>query len=165
MSCHSTMSRPYAIWRRIDESHDTIASLLHNNVESPCTVACPLCVINRPALYCRRPAVSISCTHLILFIHIVWLVLNTFNTMPTLRVWWGHDKSDARRLMNTWARLEGWESCGMWRRQNPPTSRGESGAVRHVMILESFSTGWQTRCHKACGDVRAFPHREVGMEL
>jgi hypothetical protein len=73
MSCCSTTLRSYAVWRRDDGSPNTVAALLHSVVKSPCTVAYPLCVTSRLAPYYHRPAVSISCTHLMLPIRHIWL--------------------------------------------------------------------------------------------
>jgi hypothetical protein len=73
MPCRSTTSRPRAVWRRVDGSPGTIAALLHSAIESPCTVACPLCVTSRLTLYYHRLVVSMSCTHLMLPIRCVWL--------------------------------------------------------------------------------------------
>jgi hypothetical protein len=64
MSCRSAMSRPYVVWRRVDGSPDIVAALLHNDSESPCTVAWPLCVTSWSAPYCHCLDVSIYFTHL-----------------------------------------------------------------------------------------------------
>jgi hypothetical protein len=73
MSCRSTTSRPCAIWHWVDGLPDTVAALLHSDNESPFTVARSLCVTSRPALYYCRLAVSMSCSHLMLPVHHVWL--------------------------------------------------------------------------------------------
>jgi hypothetical protein len=73
MSCRSATSHPCDVWRRDDRSLGTVAALLHSVVESPCTIACPLCVTSRPAPYCCRPVMSISCMHLMLHIRHVWM--------------------------------------------------------------------------------------------
>jgi hypothetical protein len=73
MSCRSTTSCPCAVWRQVDGSTGTVAALLHNVIESPYTIVCSLCVTSRLAPYCRRPAVSMSCTHLMQHICCIWL--------------------------------------------------------------------------------------------
>jgi hypothetical protein len=82
MSYRSDTSHPCVVWHRVDRSPSTVAASLHSGVESPYTVACPLCVTNRSVPYCRCPVVSMSCTHLILAIRRVWLVLYAFNALP-----------------------------------------------------------------------------------
>jgi hypothetical protein len=72
---------------RVDGSPDTVAASLHHDIMSPCTVACLLCVTSRSVLYCHRPAVSMSYTHLILAIRCVWPVLYAFNVLPAPRAW------------------------------------------------------------------------------
>jgi hypothetical protein len=66
---------------QVDRSPDTLAASLHRGVKSPSAVACPLHVTSRFALYCRYPAVLISCTYLMLVIHCVWLVMCAFNVL------------------------------------------------------------------------------------
>jgi hypothetical protein len=80
----NAMSRPYVVWHRVDGSLGTVAASLHSGVESPCTVACPLHMTNRSTPYYHHPATSMCCTHLILAIRQVWLVLYTFNVLSTL---------------------------------------------------------------------------------
>jgi hypothetical protein len=87
MSCRSTTSLPYKVWRRVDGSPGTIAALLHNGIESPCTVICPLRMTSRSLSYYHCPAMSMSCMHLMLAIHHVWFVLYVFNALPALRTW------------------------------------------------------------------------------
>jgi hypothetical protein len=87
MSCRFATSRSCTVWHRVDESLDTVAVSLHNGVESPCTVVCPLRVTSRSAPYCHRSAMSISCTYLMLVICRVWLVLYIFNVLPAPRAW------------------------------------------------------------------------------
>jgi hypothetical protein len=67
------MLGPGTVWHRVDRSPETVAALLHIIIESPCTVACPLCVTSRPTPYYHRPDVSISCTLLMLPIRHIWL--------------------------------------------------------------------------------------------
>jgi hypothetical protein len=85
MSCRFATSRLCAVWHRVDGSLSTAVASLHSGVESPYTVACPLRVTSRSALYYRRPTVSISCTHLMLAICHIWLVLYAFNVVPAPR--------------------------------------------------------------------------------
>jgi hypothetical protein len=73
MSRRSATYRPYVVWHRVDGSPGIIAALLHCIIESPYTIAYPLCVISRLASYCRRLAESMSCMHLMLPICHVWL--------------------------------------------------------------------------------------------
>jgi hypothetical protein len=84
MSCRSAKSRPCVVWRRVDGSSSTVAASLHRGIESPCAVAYPLRVTSRSVPYCCCPAVSMSCTYLMLNIRRVWLVLYVFNALPTL---------------------------------------------------------------------------------
>jgi hypothetical protein len=48
----------------VDGPLGTVAALLRCDVMSPRTVACSLRMPGRSALYCRRLATSIFCTHL-----------------------------------------------------------------------------------------------------
>jgi hypothetical protein len=73
MSCRSATSHPCTIWHRVDGSPVTVAALLHSTIEPPCSVVCPLCVTSRPTPYCPRLDVPMSCMHLMLPIHRVWL--------------------------------------------------------------------------------------------
>jgi hypothetical protein len=73
MSCCSTTSHPCAVWHQIEGSPDTVAALLHSAIESPCTLACMLCMTGRPALYYHHLAMSMSCMYLMLPICHVWL--------------------------------------------------------------------------------------------
>jgi hypothetical protein len=52
----------------------------------------------------------------------------------------------------------------MWRRQNPLTLGGGSGAAGHMVTPEPFPTGWRAWWHRARGDTRALLHREAGLE-
>jgi hypothetical protein len=54
---------------RVDGSPGIVATSLHRGIRSHHTVACPLRVTSRSAPYCRRPAASISCTHLMRYLH------------------------------------------------------------------------------------------------
>jgi hypothetical protein len=113
------------IW--VDGSPGTVAALLRHGIRSPRTVACPLCMSGRPAPYCRLPAVLMSCTHLMPTIRCVWPVTYTFNALPTLRAWQGHDGPDVRRLENARARP----------RVKSQWACGGSGALSHQeMSLE-----------------------------
>jgi hypothetical protein len=87
MLCHVALPRSdhaqYDV--RLTGRVDTVADLLYSEVESPCIVACPLCVTSKSTSYYRRPMVSISYTHLMLTIHRVCLVLYVFNMLTSLR--------------------------------------------------------------------------------
>jgi hypothetical protein len=54
---------------RVDGSPGTVATSLHRGVWSPHTVTFPLRVTSRYALYCHRPATSMSCAHLMRCLH------------------------------------------------------------------------------------------------
>jgi hypothetical protein len=89
---------------RIDRSLGTVAALLRRGVRSPHTVACPLRMSGRYVPYYRRPAMSMSCTHLEPTIRCVWPVTYVFNALPAPHAWRGHDGHDVRRLGNAWVR-------------------------------------------------------------
>jgi hypothetical protein len=121
----------------VDGSPGTVATLLHRGIRSPRTVACPLCMLNKSALYCHRAAASMSCTHLIYATRCVWHVTYAFNALPAPRIWRVHDEPDVRHLGNAracprveshWARgvfgalphhEVGLEPHDMWRYRSP----------------------------------------------
>jgi hypothetical protein len=59
MSCHSATLHPCMVWHQVDGSFGTIAASLHRVLD-----------------------VSMSCTHLMLAMRCVWLVLYVFNALP-----------------------------------------------------------------------------------
>jgi hypothetical protein len=142
---------------QVDGSPGTIAALLRHGVRSPHIVACPLCMSGRSAPYCRRPAASISRTHLMPAIRRVWPVTYAFNVLPAPRAWRGHDESDVRCLGNARARLRaeshwardgsealpyleaGLESHDTWRYQSP-VGRW-SWCLGHMAMPEPSCTG------------------------
>jgi hypothetical protein len=117
----------------------------------------PLHVTSRSAPYYRRPAASISCTHLMPAIHCIWHATYAFNTLPAPRAWWGHDESDVRCLGNAQARPGGRGPQGTWRLQSPPAPGGRSGATGHVVIPEPC--GAVVLVPRSRGNGRAFPRR------
>jgi hypothetical protein len=87
MSYRSATSRSCMVWHQVDGSPGIVAASLHRGVESSCTVAYLLRVFSRSAPYYCRPAMSLSCAHLMLVIHRVWLVLYAFNALLAPRAW------------------------------------------------------------------------------
>jgi hypothetical protein len=77
-----------------------------------------------------------SCTHLMLAIRHVWLVLYAFNALPAPRAWCGHDLPDVMCLGNARAHLKKAESHG---------ARGDARDLPHREAgLEPWDT-WQHR--------------------
>jgi hypothetical protein len=85
----------------VDGLSGIVAALLHRGIRSPRIVACPLCMFDRSASYCRRPVAYMSSTHLMSFIRYVWSVTYAFNVLLAPRAWRDHDGPDVRRLENT----------------------------------------------------------------
>jgi hypothetical protein len=83
---------------QVDGSPCTVETLLHHGVKSPRTVACPLRMSGRSVPFCHRPAVPMSCMHVMPTIRCVWPITYTFNALSASRAWRGHDGSDVKRL-------------------------------------------------------------------
>jgi hypothetical protein len=183
--CHvySVMLHPCAVWHRVDGLPGTVAALLHSVVESPCTVACPLCVTSRPAPYCRHLAASMSCTHLMLPIYHIWLscthlmhcllhvagkvMMSLMSDVlgSRLRGWWASRISRPVKyfFFCLWP-ITRRELCDIWRHQSPPALGGGSENMKHVATSEPSPGGRRAWCHATHHNARALPHQEAGVE-